>query len=85
VCRRPRGFRRGPSLQVIHPLARRTDRPDAYAIILSGTGMPVLGAIEPLERDLKKPVVAATAAMLWKSLHVAGIRGAINHFGRLLC
>ena len=67
-----------------YALARRTDTPDADAVVLSGTGMPVLGAIQRLEHDLRKPVVAATAAMLWNALRVSGGGGGIRDFGRLL-
>jgi maleate isomerase len=67
-----------------YALARRTDRADADAIVLSGTGMPVLDAIGRLERDLKKPVIAATAAMMWHALRVAGVAAHIRGFGRIL-
>ena len=65
-------------------LAREADVPDADAVLLSGTGLPTIGVLEVLERDLGKPVISSNQAMLWQALRLAGVREAIPGFGRLL-
>src|SRR6266511_2438458 len=65
-------------------LAREADAPDADAVLLSGTGLPTIGVIEVLERDLGKPVVSSNQASLWRALRLAGVRESISGFGRLL-
>jgi len=65
-------------------LAREADAPDADAVLLSGTGLPTIGVLEVLERDLGKPVVSSNQASLWRALRLAGVRESISGFGRLL-
>ena len=65
-------------------LARKADAPAAEAVLLGGTGLPTVGVLQTLEQDLGKPVVSSTQAMLWQTLHVAGVRQAVLGFGRLL-
>jgi maleate cis-trans isomerase len=67
-----------------YELGRLTDVADADAVLLSGTGLPTVGVLERLERDLRKPVVSSTQACLWQALRVGGRRQAITGFGRLL-
>lgn len=67
-----------------HLLGRRADAPDAEAVLLSGTGLPTVGVLETLERDLGKPVISSNQACLWRALRLAGVREAIPGFGRLL-
>jgi maleate cis-trans isomerase len=67
-----------------YALARKADSPAADAVLLSGTGLPTVGVLHALERDLGKPVVSSTQAMLWEALRVAGVRPSIPGFGRLL-
>jgi maleate cis-trans isomerase len=65
-------------------LARRADARNADAVLLSGTGLPTVGVLDRLERELRKPVVSSIQACLWRALRVGGRHDAINGFGRLL-
>ena len=65
-------------------LAREADAPAADAVLLSGTGLPTVGVLELLERDLGKPVLSSNQASLWRALRMAGVREPITGFGRLL-
>jgi maleate cis-trans isomerase len=65
-------------------LARQADAPNADAVLLSGTGLPTVGVLELLERDLGKPVISSNQASLWRALRLAGVREPVAGFGRLL-
>jgi maleate cis-trans isomerase len=65
-------------------LARDADARQAEAVLLSGTGLPTIGALEILEHELGKPVLSSNQASLWQALRLAGVREAIPGFGRLL-
>jgi maleate isomerase len=65
-------------------LGRSLDRDDVEAVFLSGTGMPTISILETLERDLGKPAISAASAMMWRALHLAGVREPITGYGRLL-
>lgn len=67
-----------------YQLARQADAPDADAVLLSGTGLPTVGVLDVLERDLGKPVISSNQASLWRALDLAGVRESISGFGRLL-
>jgi maleate cis-trans isomerase len=65
-------------------LARLADAPDAQAVLISGTGLPTVGALEALELELGKPVVSSNQACLWRALRLAGVGEPVAGFGRLL-
>jgi maleate cis-trans isomerase len=67
-----------------YELARAVDHPKAQAVFLSGVGMPTVAVLERLEKDLGKPVFSSAAAMMWNALRIAGVRSAVNGYGRLL-
>lgn len=67
-----------------YQLARRVDTPDAQAIFLSGVGMPSIDVLEMLERDLGKPVISSSAAMMWNALRVAKVNAPVAGYGSLL-
>jgi len=54
--------------QSAYDLARRLDRPDADAVMLACGNWSTMPAIERLERDLGKPVVATNQVSLWHAL-----------------
>jgi maleate isomerase len=67
-----------------YAIARQVDHSDAEMIFLSGVGMPTLDALEPLERDLGKPIISAASAMMWHALRTAGVRCNVEGYGKLL-
>jgi maleate cis-trans isomerase len=67
-----------------YALGRQADAPGAQAVLISGTGLPTIGMIERLERDLGKPVVTSQTATLWHALRELGIKDPVPHYGRLL-
>lgn len=67
-----------------YTLGRQADVPNAEAILISGTGLPTVGIVERLERDLGKPVVTSQTATLWYALRALGIKDPVRGYGRLL-
>lgn len=65
-------------------LARRADRTDAQAIVLSGVGLPTVPVLDAMERELRKPVVSSASAMMWNALRTAGVHRPVGGGGRLL-
>ena len=64
--------------------ARAVDRPDSEALLICCTDFNTLDVIEPLERELGKPVVSSNTATFWASLRAAGIDDRIEGYGQLL-
>jgi maleate isomerase len=60
------------------------DCPGADAIYMLGSGWRVLDIIEPLEQDLRVPVVHAIPARVWSIQHRLHVRQPVQGFGRLL-
>jgi len=64
--------------------ACQANTPDAEAVLLSGTGLPTVRALDTLEQDLNKPILSSNQASLWRALRRAGVQQAIAGFGSLL-
>jgi len=67
-----------------YELGRRTDRPQAEAILMPGGNWPAMGIVERLERELGKPVLANNAVSLWAGLRLLKRTDSIPGYGSLL-
>lgn len=65
-------------------LARRVDRPEAEALLLSCTDLATIDVVECLEDEFGKPVISSNTATFWLALRRAGIDDRISGYGRLL-
>jgi maleate cis-trans isomerase len=61
---------------------READRPDADVVFLAGNTWRTMEAIEPLEADLRKPVISGNQATIWAALKVLRI-GDVKGYGSL--
>lgn len=68
----PQGFATVPAAEA-YRLGRRVDTPDAEAVFIACTALHTLEVLEPLEADLRKPVVTANQATMWDALRLAGV------------
>lgn len=71
-----------PDQWIAETLARAEPSADAY--LLSCTNIRALGAIEPLERALDRPVIASNQATLWHALRRLAVADQVAGLGRLL-
>lgn len=73
--------------QEVEPLYRqiRAECPaSADGVLIAGTGFRCAGIIDPLEEDLRRPVVTANQASLWHCLRLSGVHACVPGYGRLL-
>jgi len=63
--------------------ASQADRPDSQAIFISCSNFRTLEMIEPLEKQLGKPVLTSNMCSLWKMLRLLGDDRALAGAGRL--
>ena len=75
-----------PGPEVAYRLGREADAasPEADAVCILATDFRTIEAIEPLERDLGKPVVTNNQAILWACLRRSGLTAPVEGYGRLL-
>jgi maleate isomerase len=65
-------------------LAKSVDMPEADGIYISCAGLDTLDIIEPLERDLGKPVLTSIQSSFWHGFRMAGVTEPIHGYGRLM-
>ena len=70
--------------QIAYDLARRTDRPEAEAIVMPGGNWNSMPVVERLESELGKPVLVNNAVSLWAGLRLLKRTDSIKGYGRLL-
>lgn len=64
-------------------LATKVNRPEAQAIFISCSNLRTFEIIEPVERNLGKPVVTSNQASLWRMLRLISDQRVIPGAGRL--
>ena len=72
--------------QEIEPLyaqIRKACPSDADGVLIAGTGFNCVGISEALEQDLKRPVVTANQASLWRCLRLSGVQTPVGGYGAL--
>ena len=67
-----------------YELARRTDRPDAQAIVMPGGNWVTMPVVERLESELGKPVLVNNAVSIWAGMRLLKRRDGISGYGQLL-
>ncbi len=70
--------------ETAYELGRKTDRPDAEAIIMPGGNWSSMPIVERLENDVGKPVLVNNAVSLWAGLRLLKRTDSIPGYGRLL-
>ena len=68
----------------IYKLSKDAWRAGADGLFISCVNFNAMPAIEPLEEELKVPVVTSHSAILWKVLKLLGIKEPLSGFGKLL-
>lgn len=72
------------SAEAIYRLARTVDLPEADGVFIACTQLPSIDVAAVLEKDLGKPVIAATAATMWLALKKAGVKEPQDGYGEIL-
>lgn len=56
---------------------------DVDAIVMNNSNLRTIEVIDPLERDIGKPVITGNQALLWSCIRKLGIHDQIQGFGKL--
>jgi maleate cis-trans isomerase len=70
--------------ETAYELGRKTDRPEAEAIIMPGGNWSSMPIVDRLENDVGKPVLVNNAVSLWAGLRLLKRGDSIQGYGRLL-
>jgi maleate isomerase len=68
----------------VYQHAISADSPEADGVLIPCTAFPTLEIIESLEEDLRKPVVSANQATMWKAAALAGVSQKMEGLGSLM-
>jgi len=79
-----RGMGFAQQIEPLYEQIRAACPTEADGVLIGGTGFRCVGIVEALERDLKRPVVSANQASLWRCLRRTGVHTAVEGYGSLL-
>jgi maleate isomerase len=71
-------------LPTLRDLIRRSDRPDAEAIVVVCTNLAAARVVDELEQELGKPIYDSLVVSLWQPLRMLGWPTPIAGWGRLM-
>lgn len=80
----PRDILSIPPVEV-ERLVRRSDIPQADAVLISCSGLHVMDRIQTMEEQLGKPVLTSNQVGLWGCLRALGVPPAEKRLGALFC
>ncbi len=73
--------------QEVEPLyaqIRAACPPAADGVLIAGTGFRCVAILETLEQDVRRPVISANQASLWRGLRLSGVQAPVAGYGYLL-
>ena len=70
-------------VEAVYAQVRAACPDDADGVLIAGTGFRCVGIIDALEQDLRRPVLSANQASLWRCLRLTGVQTAIQGYGNL--
>lgn len=70
--------------QDYYDLVKKINLPEADGLFISCTGLDVFDIIEPLEKELGKPVLTANQVSFWEAFKMARVGDPIKGYGTLL-
>ncbi len=71
------------SPESVYVFLRSLNHADCDAIVINNANMRTLEVIEPLERDIGKPIVTGNQATMWACLRAIGLKDRVSGGGRL--
>lgn len=80
----PQGMGSEQEIEPLYAQIRAACPADADGVLIAGTGFRCVAILEALERDLKRPVLAANQLSLWHCLRRTGVHTQISGYGNLL-
>ena len=80
----PRGMGFEQDVESLKAQIKASCPAEADGVLITGTGFRCVAILGSLEQDLKRPVLSANQASLWRCLQLAGVRSNISGYGTLL-
>ena len=81
----PQGMGFEQEIEPLHAQIRKACPAAADGVLIAGTGFRCVGILHDLEQDLRRPVVSANQASLWRCLRLSGVQTRVTGYGNLLC
>lgn len=66
-----------------YAVAKSADHVDAQAVFISCGSMRIRPVLADIERELGKPVLTSTMAVMWNALRAVGVAGPLDGMGKL--